>query len=386
MKRWLIMCGAVLTLVALIGGIWGFNVSKKLAAYKAMGAPKQTVSTTRAQAQEWQHQILAVASLHAARGADLGAETPGINDAIHFESGAYVERGKLLAELRADADAAKLASLQATSQLADLTKQRAIAQYEARAISKADLDTAIAVARSAQANLHEQQAIVAKKRVRAPFSGHLGIRTVDPGQYVSAGTKVVTLQTLDPIYADFFLPQQELAHVRVGQRVVATSEVYANREFTGAITAIEPKVDVDTRNVKVRATLKNAQHELLPGMSISVRIEVGTPEAYVTLPLTALAYNSFGTTAFVVVPQSRVAEPEVHSASDSGAAPRQPVARQVFVQTGPTRGDQVAVIKGIEIGDEVVTSGQLKLKNNSLVTVDNTVTPANESNPRPEEH
>lgn len=386
MKRWLIMIGTVVVLVAVIGGIWGYNISKKMAAYKAMGVPKQTVSTIRATTQEWRQQISAVGSLHATRGADLGTEVAGVVDSIHFESGTDVKGGELLAELRAGDDIGKLESLRANAQLAELTLQRANAQFDAQAISKADLDTATANAKSAQAQVAEQQAIVDKKRIRAPFAGHLGIRNVDPGQYVAAGTKIVTLQTLDPIHADFFLPQQELAKLRVGQIVSAVSDTYPDLTFSGAITAIDPKVDTDTRNVQVRATLQNPKHKLLPGMFITVNVEVGKPQTYITLPLTAVTYNPFGTTVYLVKAAKETApDKDKKESAETRSKESNLVVKQVFVTAGATRGDQVAIVKGVAVGDEVVTGGQLKLKNNSPVLINNTVVPANDPDPRPEE-
>lgn len=390
MKRWLTMIGAVLALVVVIGGIWGYNVSKKMGEYKAMLAnKKETVSTIRAATQEWREQLSAVGSLHATRGADLATDAAGVVEAIHFESGADVKQGELLAELRAGDDIGKLESLRATAQLAKLNVERARAQFEAQAISRAELDSAEASFKSAEAQVAEQQGVVDKKRIRAPFAGHLGIRNVDPGQYVAAGTKIVTLQTLDPIYVDFSLPQQNLAHLRVGQRVAAKSDTYPDLNFNGAITAIDPKVDVDTRNVQVRATLQNPQRKLLPGMFVNVSIEVGKPTSYITVPLTALTYNPYGTTAYIVVKDDR-AQSESNTAADknapaSGQQTEELIVKQVFVTAGPTRGDQVAVLKGIAVGDEVVTGGQLKLKHNAPVRINNSVLPLNDPNPRPHE-
>ena len=383
MKRWLMMIGAVLLLTAVVGGIWGYKVSKQLDAVKAMSSAKQTVSTMRAQTQQWSETLSAIGSLHATRGADLATEVAGVVAAIHFESGADVKRGTLLAELRAGDDIGKLDALRATAKLARLNYQRARAQFDARAISQADLDTADANLKSADAQVAEQQAMVDKKRIRAPFSGSLGIREIDPGQYVAAGTKVVTLQTLDPIFVDFHLPQQELAQVRKGLHVTATSDTWPQQRFSGVITAIDPAVDTDTRNVQVRAKLKNPKHKLLPGMFVNVDIDLGEHHDYITLPQTAIAYNAYGTTAFVVVKSS----PEKSSPEKGGDGKRESmlIAKQVFVTTGPTRGDQVAVLKGIAVGDEVVTSGQLKLKHNSPVAINNSVQPADDPNPHPVE-
>lgn len=386
MKRWLIMLGVVAALIVVIGGVFAFNLSKKIAGFKAMGEPKFTVSTVRAATQPWQRELKVVGSLHAVRGADLSSEVAGVVDAIHFESGSDVKRGQMLAELRAGDDIGRLDSLRAQAQLAAANQRRALAQFEAQAISRADLDAADAAAKSAAAQVAEQQALVDKKRVRAPFAGRLGIRNVDPGQYVAAGTHIVTLQTLDPIHADFHVPQQQLAALRVGQTVTAVTDSFPGIEFGGRITAIDPKVDVDTRNVQVRATLQNPKQQLLPGMFANLRIAVGKPENLITLPQTAIAYNPYGSTVYLAVPRP----PADAKASGKPAAAQAPaqgqralVAKQVFVTTGATRGDQVAIVKGIAAGDEVVTSGQLKLKNGAPIVVNNAVQPSNDPNPHP---
>ncbi|HSB95837.1 MAG TPA: efflux RND transporter periplasmic adaptor subunit [Spongiibacteraceae bacterium] len=395
MKRWLIMIGVVVAMVAVIGGIWGYNVSRKIAAYKAMGTPQQTVTAMRAQTDDWRQLVTAVGSLHAVRGADLSNEVAGVVDAIHFESGADVKEGTLLVELRAADDIGKLESLRANADLAHLNYQRAVAQFDAQAISKSELETQQANAKSAKAQVAEQQAIVDKKRIRAPFSGHIGIRNADPGQYLAAGSKLVTLQTLDPIHVDFYLPQQQLATLRTGQSVTAISDTFPTQNFTGRITAIDPKVDTETRNVQVRATLQNPKHQLLPGMYINLKIEIGKPEKFITLPLTAVTYNPYGATVYLATTKDKLgdvdgAKPSAAKADEkkpdaAKAAGNELFAKQIFVTTGPTRGDQVAIVKGIEVGDQVVTSGQLKIKNGSPLNINNAILPANDPDPRPSE-
>lgn len=386
MKRWLIMVGFIAALVVIIGSVWGYNLSKKLAVFKAMGEPKFTVSTQRATLQPWRQQLKVVGSLHAVRGADLSSEVAGVIDALHFESGSDVKAGTLLMEMRAADDIGKLDSLRAAAQLAQANYQRALAQFDVQAISKADLDSADAVLKSANAQVAEQQGMVNKKRIYAPFAGQLGIRNADSGQYVAAGTKIVTLQTLDPIHADFYVPQQQLAALRVGQLVSAGSDTFPGQLFSGHITAIDPKVDTDTRNVQVRATLQNPKHQLLPGMYANLNIEIGKPESFITLPLTAVSYNPYGATVYLAVPGTQQAHDKQNDANNKSApakAGANLVAKQIFVTPGATRGDQVAVVKGLNIGDEVVTSGQLKLKNGALIIVNNSIQPANDSNPHP---
>ena len=377
MKRWLIMIGCVVALVAVIGGLWGYNLSRKIAAFKAAGTPKQTVTTMAAGHQDWRNQLAAIGSVHAVRGADLSAEVAGTVERIYFESGAQVKKGAPLLDLRASDELARLESLDAAARLAQLTFDRSTAQFKVRAISQAQLDTDAANLKSARAQVAEQRALVDKKRIRAPFGGRLGIRAVDPGQYVAAGTKIVTLQSLERVHVDFNLPQQHLGLLAVGQTVIARTDAYPEQTFTGRIAAIDPKLDPETRNVAVRATLQNPDYKLLPGMFVNVAVEAGEPQRYLTLPVTAVSYNPYGETVFLLGPAG--------ADNDAGLPADQLVARQQFVDVGPRRGDQVAILKGVKEGETVVTSGQLKLKNGTPVTVNNTVQPPFDPDPKPVE-
>lgn len=389
MKRWLIMIGAVLVVVIAAGGLWGYNLSKKLAAFKAAGQPQQAVTTLRAQPQPWRERLQAVGSVHAVRGADLAAEVAGVVDAIHFESGTDTRTGAVLLELRAGEDRARLDTLKAAAELADSVHRRSRQQFDANIISQSQLDSDAAAQKSARAQVAEQQALLDKKVIRAPFAGHLGIRAVDEGQFVAVGAKLVTLQQLDPIHVDFSLPQQQLASIRDGQAVAVKTDIYPDEVFTGKITAIDPAVDVATRNVQVRATLKNPQRRLLPGMFARVDVEIGAPQSYLTLPETAIAYNPYGETVFVVTTAAQLAR---ESAAKGGGGEPPPevdgkalVAKQVFVTTGPRRGDQVAILKGLKPGDQVVTSGQLKLRNGAPLLINNEFQPSNDPAPKPRE-
>ncbi|TXH06064.1 MAG: efflux RND transporter periplasmic adaptor subunit [Nevskiaceae bacterium] len=393
MKRWTTMILLVLLIVAVVGGIWGYNTYKMVQGFKAMGVPKQTVSTIKAAEQEWQPQIAAVGTLRAVRGADVSAEVAGIVEELHFNSGGEIKQGDLLLTLRAADDVARLNALQATADLAEVNYKRDEAQFAAQAISQAQLDASAANLKTAKAQVAEQKALVAKKFVLAPFSGTLGVRAVDVGQYLQPGSKIVTLQTLDPIYVDFFLPQQNLSQLSVGQKLSATTDAYPGLSFDGEISVIDAKVDADTRNVQVRATLKNPQHKLLPGMYANVSILSGSQQRYLTIPQNAVTFNPYGETVFVVVPEDQFkAEQAAKAQADGtnppadGAQPGDPkllVSKQVFVTVGPARGDQVAILKGLKAGDEVVTSGQLKLKSGTAVEINNKVQPLNESNPKP---
>lgn len=355
------------------GGIFYFEAFRNAMIKKyiaAMGSPPQTVSTATAATEEWQPQIEAVGSLRAVNGADLSFEVSGIVKELHFNSGDDVAAGQVLVTLRADDDIARLAALQATASLSEITLKRDQEQFKIKAVSQATLDNDVANLKNARASVAQQQAVVAKKTLRAPFAGHLGVRLVDIGQYINAGTTVVTLQQLDPIYADFFVPQQALTRLRIGQVVTVRVDTYPNEEFSGTVAAINPKIDQATRNVQVRATLKNPDRRLLPGMYATVSIAAGSKRRYVTLPQTAVTYNPYGETVYVVDDKGK----------DQHGKP-QLFARQIFVTAGPTRGDQVAILKGIKQGQTVVTAGQMKLRNGSRLVIDNAIRPTDDAHP-----
>jgi membrane fusion protein (multidrug efflux system) len=372
-KRMVIMLIAV---AIVFGGIFGFQAFKASMIKKfmtAMGSPPQTVSAAKASYSEWQPKLEAVGSLRAVLGADLSLEVAGVVDTITFNSGDDIEQGKLLLKLRAGDDVAKLESLRAVAELNEITYERDQKQFKMQAVSQATLDTDAANLKNAKAQVVQQQAILDKKFLRAPFDGHLGIRAVDLGQYLSAGTPIVTLQALDPIFVDFFVPQQSVDQVRLGQSVIVKVGVFKDQTFAGEISAINPKVDAGSRNVQIRATLKNPDHKLLPGMYATVDIATGAPQSYITLPQTAISFNPYGDTVYVVDSK----------AADANGKPPQLIARQTFVTTGPTRGDQVAVLKGIDEGDLIVTAGQIKLHNGSTILIDNSITPTADAAPVP---
>jgi membrane fusion protein, multidrug efflux system len=371
-KRMVIMLVAV---AIVFGGIFGFQAFKAVMIKKfisGLSNPPQTISAAKAAVSEWQPRIEAIGSLRAVKGADLSLELSGVVESISFNSGDDVEEGAPLLRLRTADDVARLHSLQAVAELNDITYERDQKQFKMQAVSQATLDTDSANLKNAQAQVAQQQAIIDKKFLRAPFAGHLGIRAVDLGQYLGPGTVIVTLQALDPIYVDFFVPQQSVDQMRLGQSVAVKVDAFKDRTFTGEISAINPKVDTGSRNVQVRATLKNADHKLLPGMYATVDIATGSPKTYVTLPQTAITYNPYGDTVYVV--EGKGVDPD---------GKPQLAARQTFVSVGPTRGDQVAVLKGVDEGDMIVTAGQIKLHNGSIVLIDNTVTPTADAAPVP---
>src|SRR3984957_14141148 len=374
-KRMVIMLVAV---AVVFGGIFGFQAFKAVMIKKfiaALGNPPQTISPATAGTGEWQPKIEAIGSLRAVRGADLSLEVSGVVESISFNSGDDVQEGATLLKLRTADDVARLESLKAMAELNEITLDRAQRLLKTQAVSQAQLDSDAANLKNAKAQFAQQQAIIDKKILRAPFAGHLGIRAVDLGQYLGAGTPIVTVHVLDPIYVDFYVPQQSVDQVQLGQKVALKVDAYKDQTFMGEISAVNLKVDVSNRNVQIRATLKNADHKLLPGMYATIDVAVGPPATYVTLPQTAITYNPYGDTVYVVESKNNDAEGKP-----------QLVARQTFITVGPTRGDQVAILRGIDAGDTIVTAGQIKLHNGSVVMVDNSVTPTADAAPVPIDH
>jgi membrane fusion protein (multidrug efflux system) len=366
----------VIIVLGLIGfGLIGFhrfkaNILKQVVTQITSQLP--TVATVKATVTDWQPTLSATGTLRASDGAELSAEVAGIVGELHFTSGQDVDAGTLLLRLRPNDDDAKLEQLKAIADLDQITYERDLRQLKAQGVSQATVDTDAGNLKNARAQVAAQQALMAEKFVRAPFAGRLGIRLVDLGQYLAAGTTIVTLQALDPIFADFYLPQQSLAVIKVGQPVMVQADTYAGRSFAGTIMAINPKVDTASRMVQVRASLRNADKALLPGMYVTVTVDSGAPQRLVTLPQTAVTYNPYGSLVYKVVPDG----------TDANGKPRQKV-QQEFVTTGATRGDQVAILKGVAGGEEVVGAGQLKLQNNEGIVINNAVLPPDNAHPKP---
>jgi membrane fusion protein (multidrug efflux system) len=385
----LIVIGVLFVLVI------GFNVFKGIMIgkfMKSMGNPPQTVSTMKVQYQTWQPHLDAVGNVRAVRGVDLAFELSGVVDSVDVKSGADVKAGQVLVRLRDADDKAKLAALQATAKLAELTANRSKQQLAVQAISKAQYDTDMANLKSAQAQAAAQQALVDKKTLRAPFAGRIGIITVNPGQYINPGDKVVSLQQLDPVYVDFTLPQDSLRQLRTGGKVEVTSDAYPGQHFVGKVTATDPKVDPSTRNVGVEATLPNRDGKLMAGMFANVAVDSGGTQRYLTLPQTSITFNPYGDTVFVVhegAPpaqgQNGTPAPPPAAKDKDGKQQPQYYVEQRLVTVGPRRGDQVAILQGLKEGEVVVTSGQLKLKNDTPVNINNSVQPAFNPNPQPVE-
>ena len=364
-KRMVIMLMAV---GAVLGGVYGFQILKTKLIAKALSdyaAAPQTVSATQAQFQDWQPLLRAVGTLRATQGVDIAPEQPGIIETLPFLSGQDVTAGTLLMTMRLNDANSRLAQLQAMQELADITYQRDLRQLREKIVSQATVDADLANLKSARAQVEAQKALIDAKSIRAPFSGRLGIRQVDVGQYLNPGTPIVTLQALDPIYIDFYLPQQALARLAVGEVLRARVDAVPGQAFPGKITAINAKVDIGSRNVQVRATLANTGLKLVPGMFATIEIETDPPKKLLTLPQSAIAFNAYGSTVFVLE----------EAGKDDKGNPKL-VAQQTFVTTGASRGDQIAVLTGVKEGQTVVTAGQIKLRNGTVVLVDNAVQPS----------
>jgi membrane fusion protein (multidrug efflux system) len=374
-RRMIIMlCGVFL----LLGLIFGFNQLKTFMIkyfISGMGLPPATVSTMAVANSEWQPKLTSVGNVRAFRGVELSTELAGLVASVPIKSGQDVKEGELLIKLNDVSDVAQLNSLKALADLAKVINERDRQQLAIQAISKNVFDTSAADAKSKQAQVEQQTALVANKNLKAPFSGRIGIVSINPGQYVNSGDKLLTLQTLDPIFVDFNLPQNNAEQIKVGQEVEVTTDAFKDASFTGKITAVSPKVDTNTRNIQVEAQLANPDKKILPGMFANVNIKIGDQVKLLTLPQTAVTYNPYGSTVFI--------------AKSAGKKDKQGKdileAQQVFVTTGATRGDQVAILKGVEEGATVVTSGQLKLKNGTPLIINNKVQPANSPNPKPQE-
>jgi membrane fusion protein, multidrug efflux system len=377
-KRMLIMLGCILVLIA--GLAFGFylHIQKLIASAPKPGA--QTVTSLMVTPIEWKPQISSIANLAPVKGVELSSEVSGLVKEVLFKSGQLVKAGDALIQLNAESELAQYNAAQASADLADIVYQRDKAQLAAQGISQAQVDFDLADLKIKRAQVALQKANLDKKTIKAPFSGKLGITAIVSGQYLNPGDKVVTLQTLNPIFADFFQPQQKISQLRIGQTIELTVDAYPAQKMIGKLTTLNPKVDSNSRNIQIQATFDNPRGELLPGMYAKVNVTLGEAQQFLTLPQTAITYNPYGSTVFVIE------EEESKTPEGTPDGKKQKVAKQVFVTTGESRGDQVAILKGLKAGQEVVTSGQLKLKNGTPVLIDNTTIPNNNPNPKPQEH
>lgn len=360
----------------IFGGVFGFKWfgGKMMNQYfDTMPVPPASVSSANAESVQWNTSLSGVGTVVASNGTNVTTESAGIVSALHFESGAMVKKGDLLLTLSSANEQAQLQRLQAQAHLTEADLGRLQRLYKLEAISKSELDKGQADASAAIAAVSAQQALLAQKSIRAPFTGQLGIRNVNLGQFLSPGTAIVNLQALKPIFIDFTLPEQNLATVLVKQTVTTRIDAQPDRIFSGKVAAIEPLVDSKTRNFKVRASFDNNDGALRPGLF--ARAEIVLPDAHtvITVPRTAISYNPYGNSVYVIQ-----AAP-----TKAGSKAGDLIVIRRFIKTGEARGDLVAVTEGLKTGEKVATSGLLKLQNNAHVIINNRVQPSASATPTP---
>ena len=362
----------VLVLVGALAGIKGLQFKTMFAQGANFAPPPETVTTAEVKRDTWQPTLTAVGSVAAVQGVMIGAEMSGTVKNIAFESGATVRAGELLVELDASVEQAQLRSAMASADLARLNLERARELREKKMMSQADLDSAEAQAKQASAQIDNIRAVIAKKTIRAPFAGRTGIRQVNLGQFLDNGAAIVTLQSLDPVYVDFALPQQNLAQLGAGMAVRVTTDAFPGQSFEGKLTAINPEVDAVTRNVRLQATLANPAGKLRPGMYVNVAAVLPQMERVLMIPATAVLYAPYGDSVFVV---------EDKKDEKTGAAGK--VLNQKFVRLGKARGDFVVVTSGLDAEQTIVTTGVFKLRNGMSVVIDNKLAPGFQLAPKP---
>lgn len=364
----------MLLLVGLfIGGLayWkATSIQKQMAMHATMGPPPTAVTTVKVQPQTWQPILSAIGSLRAVNGVTVSTDLAGIVSEIAFESGTLVKKGDLLVKLDTQQEDAQLRSAEARLALAKSEVVRKGDLVQKKAIAASEWDSAESELRQAEAAVEEMRALVARKRISAPFDGMIGIRQVNIGQYLQPGADIVPLVSMDPVYVDFSLPQQHLSKVAVGGKV-RISASGSGEQVEGDITAVDSRVDESTRNIMVQATIQNPEHKLRPGMFVDVQVLLPETENILAIPSSAISYAPYGDSVFVVTPTT----------GPDGKAGAKVVSK--FVKLGTKRGDQVSVVSGLQPGDEVVSSGVFKLRPDAPVHVNNEIQPGNELNPRP---
>jgi membrane fusion protein (multidrug efflux system) len=372
-KRMVLMLIITAAVLTGLGFLKFQQIQDAIAQGAAFQPPPEAVTTIVTELEDWPETLRVIGTIAAVQGVTVSADLPGIVDHIAFDSGMVVEEGDLLVELDTRQEEAQLAAAEAERDLARLNFVRLEGLVEARAISRADYDRAEAEQKRTEAEVGEIRATMERKTIRAPFSGVLGIRQVNLGQYLTPGDAVVSLQSLDPIYANFSVPQQHIGQVRVGRDVRIAPEELAGAGFSGRVTAVNSVVDETTRTVQVQATFANPQGRLQPGMFVDVNVLLGASAAVVALPASAISYAPYGDSVFVVADLKGP-----NGQTYKGV-------RQQFVKLGAALGDRVAVVSGLNPGEEVVTSGVFKLRNGAAVFVNNEVQPSNQAAPNPED-
>ncbi len=364
----------VLVLIGILGGIKGLQINRMIAIGSQSSPPPETVTTAVVQTESWEALITSVGSLEAVQGVMLTAELPGKVTRIAFEPGTKVKAGDLLLQQDISSEQAQLRAAEATVALTKLELERSSKLLSKKAVAQAKYDSDDALYKQALAQIEGIRATIRKKTIRAPFAGSLGIRLVNLGQVINEGEPIVSLQTLDPIFVNFSLPQQQLAQVKPGLKVRLSTDALAGPVIEGEITAISPEVDVATRSIRVQATVANSQERLRPGMFVNVAVVLPAREVVLVIPTTAVLYAPYGDTVFVV-----------HEKQNEKDAQPVNVIRQEIVQLGEKRGDFVAILSGLDNGETVVSTGVFKLRNEQAVVVDNALAPAFKLTPKPED-
>ena len=371
-KRMILMLAVTLMVVSGLGFVKFRQIQTAMAEGAAFQPPPDAVTTIVAKQEQWPATLSVIGTMAAVQGVTVSADLSGTVERILFESGQMVQSGHVLAVLDTRQEQAQLAAIEARRELARLTFDRMQGLLNERVISRAEFDRASAEFRQSDAQVAEIRAVIQRKTIRAPFAGVVGIRQVNLGQYLAAGDPLVTLESLNPIYVNFGVPQQSAGSVPVGRAVRITAQDVAGQEWSGRVSALDSRVDVTTRNIQVQATLANPGGKLRPGMFVQTEVATGPGQAVVALPASSINYAPYGDSVFVVT-----------DLKGKDGKPYKGV-QQKFVKLGSARGDQVAVLSGVEAGDEVVTSGLFKLRNGAAVQINNTVLPANSAAPRPE--
>jgi membrane fusion protein (multidrug efflux system) len=373
-KRMIIMLATVLVVVGGLGFVKYKQIQTAIAQASSFAPPPEAVTTIRVGEERWPATLGAIGTTEAVQGVTVSADQPGVVDVVSFDSGRRVAEGEVLVRLDTRQEQAQLAAAQAQLELSRLNNDRMAGLRKEGIVAQADDDRSSAELKQAEARVGEIKATIERKTIRAPFGGLLGIRQVNRGQYLNAGSPVVELQSLDPIYVNFSVPQNAIAEVKPGVKVHLALEGVANAEFVGQVTAVNSVVDPNTRNIQVQATVANPLGTLRPGMFVQTQVVLPAQQAHVSVPASAINYAPYGDSVFVV---GDVAGPN---------GQKYVGVRQQFVKVGASRGDQVAVLSGLKPGESVATSGVFKLRNGSAVKVNNVVQPGNDPAPKPEDN
>jgi len=366
---------AVIVVLAVVLGLAGvkvWQIRTLIAAGSSFAPPPETISAAVVHEEKWQDTLTAIGSISAVQGVTISPEIAGKVSEITFESGAVVAKGDLLVRLDTSSEEAQLRAIEAQVELARLNADRTRQLRTNNTVSQSELDATEATLKQEQGNADTIHATIEKKTIRAPFAGQLGIRLVNLGELLEAGKPIVSLQALLPVFADFSLPQQELARLKTGLAVRVTSDTYPDQHFDGTLTAINPDLDATTRSVRLQATFANAEQLLRPGMFVRVEVIFPDEQTVLAVPATAILSAPYGDSVYVI---------ESHPGKNGGKP--EAVVSQKFVRTGRSHGDFISILTGLKSGDRVVSAGVFKLRNGMSVQENNETTPKSSNSPKP---